>query len=83
MLNVECGPVPPAVHQTFVKLYLARELAVLPNAVVAAVGGKAHERMRLVPPFLRVGSMASPGCNQRQVRESWKTIAAAVHADPR
>src|ERR1035437_3381067 len=79
--SAECGPVPPAVHRTCVDLYLARELAVVPNAVVVAVGGKAHERMRRLPrPFLRVGSVAPPGCNQRQVRESWNAVAPAVRA---
>lgn len=78
--SVECGLVPPAVHQTCVDLYLARELAVLPNAVFVALGGKAHDRMRrLGRPFIHAGSVAPPGCNQRHVRESWKAIVAAVH----
>lgn len=82
--SAECGPVPPNVHRACADLYLARELAVLPNAIIAAVGGKAHDRMRRLPrPFLRVGSVAPPGCNQRQIRESWKTISAAVHAAAR
>ena len=82
--NTECGLVPSTVHRNCVDIYLGRELAVLPNVVIAAVGGKAHERMRRLPlPFIRVGSVAPPGCNQRQVRESWKTIAAAVHAAAR
>lgn len=77
--SVECGSVPQSVRQACVDRYLARQLSVLPNAIVVAVGGKAHERMRGLPrPFPRVGSVAPPGCNQRRVRESWKAIAAAV-----
>ena len=49
--------------------------------VVAALGGKAHNRMKaLQRRYIRAGSVAPPGCNQRNVRESWKAIAAAVHA---
>lgn len=80
----ECGPVPSNVRRTCVDIYLKQELAVLPNAIVAAVGGKAHVRMRGLPRrFLPVGSVAPPGCNQKPVRESWKAITRAVHAAAR
>lgn len=80
----ECGPVPPAVQLTCVESYLVRQLAVLPNATVVALGGKAKQRLRRLPrPFLCVGAAAPPGCNQWQVRGSWKAVAHAVHAAKR
>ena len=79
--SVECGSVPPSVRQACVGRYLARQLDVLPNAIVVAAGGKAHERMRRLPRrFLRVGSVAPPGCNQQRVQQSWRAISTAVHA---
>jgi hypothetical protein len=78
--SVECGSLPSAVHRNCVDLYLERQLTLLGNAVVVALGGKARERMkRLRRSYLRAGSVAPPGCNQRQVRQSWQAIAAAVH----
>ena len=71
----ECGPVLREARRACVSRFLARELEVLPNAVVVAVGGKAAERMRgLSRPYLSVGAVAPRGCNQPQVRVSWKTI---------
>jgi len=79
--SVECGAVPPDVPRNCLDLYLARELALFPNATVVALGVKAHHRMKpLCRPFLRVGSVAPPGCNKQQVRDSWRAISAAVHA---
>ena len=63
--DTECGPVPSTVRRNCVDLYLGRELAVLPNVVIAAVGAKAHERMRrLFFPFLRVCSVVPPGATK-------------------
>jgi hypothetical protein len=82
--SVECGPVSPDVHRNCLDLYLARELALFPNATVVALGVKAHHRMKpLRRSYLRVGSVAPPGCNKQQVRGSWQAISAAVHADGR
>jgi hypothetical protein len=79
--SVECGSLPPAAHRNCVDLYLGRELALFPNAVVAALGGKAHHRMKpLRRSFIRAGSVAPPGCNQQCVRESWGKVSAAVRA---
>ena len=79
--SVECGAVPSAVVRNCVERYLDRELALFPNAVVASLGGKARNRMKaLQRRYIRAGSVAPPGCNQRKVREPWKAIVAAVHA---
>ena len=79
--SVECGSVPLVVHRNCLDLYLDRELALFPKATVVALGSKAHHRMQpLRRPFLRVGSVAPPGCNQERVKESWEDIYAAVHA---
>lgn len=75
----ECGPVPPVVYRNCVDRYLNVQLALFPSATVVAVGSKARNRMtRLLRPYLSVGSVAPPGCNQAHVRKSWTAISAAV-----
>jgi hypothetical protein len=76
----ECGRVPSEAYRTCADLYLAGQLELLPDAVVVALGGKAHHRMKkLGREYLCAGAVAPPGCNQRRVRESWKAIPIAVH----
>ena len=78
--QVEGGSVPATVYKNCVSQYLERQLALFPQAVVAAVGSKAQNRMARLPrSYLKVGSVAPPGCNQHRVRESWQTIANEVH----
>ena len=81
--RVEGGNVPAIVTTTCGNLYLKRELDVLNDAVVVALGNKARDRLArlgLDRPYLSVGSAAPPGCNQTRVRESWKAICKAVRS---
>jgi hypothetical protein len=77
----ECGPVRSRVYRACASTYLGRQLALLPDAVVAALGAKARDRMKhLGRPYIRAGAVAPSGCHQPRVRQSWKAISAAVTA---
>jgi len=75
----EGGSVRGAVGTACRSRYLARQLALLPNAVVAALGSKAAVRMKGLS-FIAASAAAPPGCNFRGSKESWAAIATAVHA---
>jgi hypothetical protein len=72
----ECGSVPRVTEQACGERYLLRQLALFPNAIVVALGGKAQARLRRLryTDFLSVGAAAPPGCNHENVRESWNMI---------
>jgi hypothetical protein len=76
---VEGGRMPPTVNRFCVDSYLAFQLTLLPHAVIAAVGGKARDRIRhLKRDFISVAAAAPPGCNFRGAKESWEQIAVEV-----
>lgn len=76
--EVECGRVPTSVARECRKNYLAAELALLPLAVVVALGGKAQYRLKGLPEVIPAHSVAPPGCNQPRARESWEEAARQV-----
>lgn len=78
--TVESGRVRKVVWESCRRRYLEAQLALLPGAVVAALGAKAYDRMRGVPGVLKASAAAPPGCNFSGARESWEAIASAVCA---
>lgn len=76
----ECGAVPSSVARECRNLYLIKQLALFPRAVVVAFGGKARERMRGIPGVLTAHAVAPPGANAPAARESWVKVAEAVRA---
>ena len=77
--RVECGGVPASAWRECRRRFLEPQLALFPNAVVAAVGAKARDRLVGVPGVISAVSAAPPGCNLRSARASWQAIADRVH----
>jgi len=78
--EVTIGPVPKHVEQAFATSFLVPQLAILPHALVVALGGKAHERLqRLGIRHERAHALAPPGCNQKAADPSWRRIAEILH----
>jgi hypothetical protein len=78
--RVESGPVTTAAARECRGRYLERQLALMPHALVVALGGKAYARTKGVQGVLRAFAAAPPGCNYRGARESWERIAELVRA---
>lgn len=63
--------------------YLQRELDLLPNALVVALGAKARDRMKGTRgEVVEAVAAARPGSNRRDARPSWQAAAARVRAAP-
>lgn len=60
--------------------YLLQQLAKFPTALVVALGSKAQRRLRDlgVTAFLAAGAAAPPGCNKKEVQDSWACIPEAL-----
>lgn len=80
--SFEGGRVGSAIARACGSRFLRPQLTLMPHAVVAALGGKARERLRLagISDFIEAASVAPPGCNFKGSRESWDKVAAAVRA---
>jgi hypothetical protein len=78
--RVESGPVPNAVARHCRGRYLERQLALMPQAVVVALGGKAYARTRGLPGVQRAFAAAPPGCNYGGALASWQRVAELVRA---
>lgn len=77
--RVESGPVPAIAARSCRSLYLERELELMPNAIVAALGRKAHSRLAGYKREVLSGfAAAPPGCNYKGARPSWEAIAVQV-----
>lgn len=74
----EGGSVPAAVKRECRTRYLEAQLALFPSAVVVALGKKAERRLSGIPGVVVAGSVAPPGCNRPEVRESWVSAARVV-----
>lgn len=75
----ESGSVPARVSRACRTRFLEAQLALFPTAVVAALGTKAVSRLGSLAS-VSAGAAAPPGCNRKEVQESWLEIAHAVHA---
>jgi len=76
--RVECGGVPTSVSRECRARFLQPQLALFPNAVVAALGSKARTRLRGVPGVISAVAAAPPGCNRGDAKASWQAIADRV-----
>jgi len=64
---------------TCAEVHLARQLDLLPNAVVLGFGGKAKRYLkRLGVDHLECWALAPPGCNRKEARKSWEVAAAEI-----
>jgi len=75
----ECGGVPASAARECRRRYLDPQLALFPNALVAALGAKARDRLRGVPGVIPAVAAAPPGCNRPDAKASWQAIADRVH----
>jgi len=72
----ECGPVSAGASRACGNRYLRAQLELFPGALVAALGGKAQERLRALgfTSFISAYAAAPPGCNRREAQASWDQI---------
>jgi len=77
--KVEGGRVPRAVEKTCIRHYLSRQLALLPQALVAALGRKAQRR--LASEGIRAFPAVHPSSRKSsdEKRESWEALARELH----
>lgn len=72
----ESGPVERRVETACANSYLKRQLALVPDALVVALGRKAFARcQRIGVNALKAFSIAPPGCNYKKARTSWEAVA--------
>jgi len=77
--EVTTGPVPREVERACGEDYLLPQLMLFPRAIVVALGGKAHQRLkRLGIPHEEAHALAPPGCNQKAADPSWRRIGELV-----
>lgn len=81
------GPVAREVSDECGNRFLRQQLELVPNAVIAALGGKAQDRVRRLGlttdgkprHVIEAVAAAPPGANHKNAKASWKKIAKAVH----
>jgi hypothetical protein len=73
------GTVPRIVETTCAERYLAKQLALLPNAFVIAMGVKARRRLNLAgrPADVTVRAAGLPGGNSKAAKPSWQAAGLA------
>jgi hypothetical protein len=75
----EGGTIPVSVNRFCADSYLSKQLALLPQAAIVTLGGKARDRIRhLRYRTIAVSAVAPPGCNFAGARESWDQVAIEV-----
>lgn len=77
--EVTTGPVPKIVEKECATRYLSKQLALLPDAFVIAIGGKARSRIKLTggKPHASVFAAGLPGANFKGAKPSWNAAGAA------
>ncbi len=80
--EVTTGPVPKIVEKECATRYLSKQLALLPDAFVIAVGGKARSRIKLTrrKPHASVFAAGLPGGNFKGAKPSWDAAGTAFRA---
>jgi hypothetical protein len=73
----EAGSVPARIAAVCRKHYLKKQLALFPNALIVTLGLKAANRLA-GRQFIAAGAAAPPGCNRKEVRESWNEVAREI-----
>ena len=77
--NAQTKAIPAAPLNYFLTKYLARFLALFPNAIILAAGGKAAERLTKVGhAFERCSAFTKPESNKPSARESWRVAGLAI-----
>ena len=76
----EGGSVPTRASRACGERYLRAQLSLFPNALIAALGSKAKERLRAlhVNEFVSAYAAAPPGCNRSEALPSWEIIASEL-----
>jgi len=74
------GPVPVDIERECGTRYLRRQLALFPNALIVALGNKAHSRLQRigVTGIEKAHAFGLPGCYQKEAYPSWVRIADIV-----
>jgi len=77
----EGGSVSVAAASECGRRYLAKQLELLPHALVVALGSKAQKRLRSIgfTKFLPAFAVAPPWCNFFRAQESWDRISIELH----
>jgi hypothetical protein len=79
--GAQTGRVPRELLQYFSHTYLQRFLALFPNAIVLAAGGKAQSRLRSVhAEFEHCSAFTRPESNKSRAQESWRRAGQAIAA---
>jgi len=77
--EVPAGKVNRDCERLCVSEYLIPQLRLFPNAVVAAMGSKAHNRVKkYFPDVVKCGAVFPPGCNFASTRDSWDNLVSIV-----
>ena len=76
--RIECGGVPRLTERTCVSEYLLPELSLVPNAAVAALGGKAQRRLKQAG--IDAFPALHPSCRESNLSKyaSWEALARYV-----
>ncbi|MFH1811881.1 MAG: hypothetical protein ABIJ09_24295 [Pseudomonadota bacterium] len=74
---VEGGAVPARACRECRRRFLERQIALLPGAVVATLGGKAAARTKGLNT-VAARAISPPGCNHKGSRESWLEVIRLV-----
>jgi hypothetical protein len=78
--DVECGSVPARVIRECRQRYLMPALQLMPDALIAALGRKAEERLAGVNRrVIRAAHPSPPGCRFKRARPSWIALAEELH----
>lgn len=78
--KVEGGTVPTSSARECRNRYLERQIALLSNAKILALGGKAQRRLKGIDNIINAFSAAPPGCNQSGALPSWLEAARVFRA---
>jgi len=74
------GPVPVEVERDCGAKYLKNQLALFPNALVVAMGGKAKKRLKRIGinNVEQAHAFGKPGCYQNEAYPSWVRVAGIL-----
>lgn len=78
--KVECGPVPRGVESACMRRYLAPQLALLPHAMVAALGSKAQKRLAREGIAFFPALHPSARKSNAEKYASWRALADELHS---
>jgi hypothetical protein len=73
--EIEGGRVPRSIERTCINTYLARQLALLPDAFVAALGNKAQNRLRRQGIGFFPAAHPSSRKSEEEKHASWQALA--------